>query len=121
MPELAMSDELPAESTLSPMFETLGPIAATLLLVCLATSVGIIPIRKLIQVQEAKHELKQGSPGFFRTMAGWTIIAFWLAGTWFFATITGDWWATGDLEGAIARSGRRLELILHILAALADD
>ena len=103
------------------MAHSLGPIAATLLLICLATSLGTYPIKKFIQVQEAKHELKQGSAGFLRTISGWSIIAFWLAATWFFATITGDWWATGDLEGAIARSGRRLEVILHILAALADD
>jgi len=77
--------------------------------------------KKLIQVREAKHELKHGTLGFAQTMSGWIIIVLWLAVTWFFATITGDWWATGDLEGAIVRSGKRLEVLLKILAALADD
>lgn len=100
---------------------SVGPAVATLLLVGFATCVGTYPIKKFIQIQEAKHELKRGSPGFFRTLSGWTIIVFWLVATWFLATITGDWWATGDLDGALARSGRRLELLLRILAALADD
>lgn len=103
------------------MLSPLGPIIAVLLLICLAASVGAYPIKKLIRVQEAKHELKHGSPGFFRTMSGWIIIVFWLAATWFFATIIGDWSATGDLNAAIGRSGRRLELLLRILAALSDD
>ena len=98
-----------------------GPALAFLALLAVATLLGTRPIKKLIQVQEAKHELKHGSAGFLRTMSGWIIIAIWLAATWFVATIIGDWWATADLDGAIARSGRRLELILHILAALADD
>ena len=103
------------------MFEQLGPILATLAIICAATAVGAFPIKKAIQVQEAKHELKHGSAGFIRTMSGWIVIALWIAATWFFATITGDWWATGDLDGAIARSGKRLEILLHILQALADD
>lgn len=103
------------------MLSSIGPIAATFLIFLLATSIGAIPIKKLIQVQEAKHELKQGSPGFFRTTSGWIIIAVWIFLTWFLATITGDWWATGDLAGAIERSLRRLEILLKILAALSDD
>ena len=103
------------------MLEPIGPIIATLALICAAAGIGIFPIKKLIQVQEAKHELKHGSAGFLRTMSGWIIIAIWLAVTWFLATIVGDWWSTGDLGGAIQRSGRRLELLLHILEALSDD
>lgn len=103
------------------MTASLAPEIATLLLICIATALGAYPIKKLIDVKEAKHELKHGSAGFIRAISGWTIIAIWLCATWFFATITGDWWATGDLAGAIQRSGRRLELILHILAALSDD
>lgn len=103
------------------MFSQFGPTLATLLIICLAAVIGILPIRKLIQVHEAKHELKHGSAGFLRTMSGWIIIVVWLAATWFFATITGDWWATGDLGGAIERSWRRLELIIIILEALSDD
>jgi len=103
------------------MLTSTGPVLATLLIIGIAASLGIYPIKKLIRVQEAKHELKHGSPGFFRTMSGWIIIAIWLAATWFFASIVGDWWATGDLSSAIGRSVRRLELLLRILAALADD
>ncbi len=98
-----------------------GPILATLIIVALASLVGIHPIKKLIQVGEAKHELKHGSAGFLRTMSGWIIIVVWLAAVWFFASVTGDWWATGDLEGAIERGWYRLELILIILEALGDD
>lgn len=98
-----------------------GPFIALLLLVAVAASLGHYPIKKLIQVREAKHELKHGSPGFIRTMSGWGIIALWLAAVWFLASILGDWWAFGDLEDAIARSFKRLEILLHILAALADD
>ena len=103
------------------MVSDLGPILATLLIIGIASGVGIHPIRKLIQVQEAKHELKHGSAGFLRTMSGWFIIVIWLAVTWFAATVTGDWWATGDLGGAIERGWYRLELLLIILEALSDD
>ncbi len=103
------------------MLNQLGPIIAVLLLICLAASVGAYPIKKLIRIQEAKHELRHGSPGFFRTMSGWIVIAVWVAVTWFFATIIGEWWAIEDLSAAIHRSGRRLELLLRILEALADD
>jgi hypothetical protein len=103
------------------MFFALGPVLATVSVIFIAASLGIYPIKKLIQVREAKHELKHGSAGFFRTMSGWIVIAIWVAVTWFVATIIGDWWATGDLNGAIARSWLRLELILRILEALSDD
>lgn len=103
------------------MSTPIGPFLAFLVLLGGASLLGLSPIRKLIQVREAKHELKHGSAGFLRTMSGWIIIAIWATGTWFVATIIGDWWATGDLDGAIARSGRRLEVLLRILAALADD
>lgn len=103
------------------MLHSFAPIFATLVLICVGTAVGAYPIKKLIQIKEAKHELKHGSPGFFRTMKGWVVIAIWAFAIWFFATITGDWWVTGDLDGAIARSGRRLEILLNILSALSDD
>lgn len=102
------------------MLDTLPPVAAFVGLILCGAVLGLVPIRKLVQVREAQHELKHGSAGYLRTIGGWSIIAFWLVGTWFCATITGDWWATGDLDGAIARSGRRLEVKLHILSALSD-
>lgn len=103
------------------MSETIAPVVATLCVILLGAAIGLHPMRKLIQIYEAKHELKQGSASFFRSMTGWIVIALWLAAVWFFTTITGDWWATGDLQGAIERSFKRLEILLHILAALADD
>ena len=102
-------------------FDQLGPFATALALLAIATLLGYRPMRKLIQVQEAKHELKHGSAGFLRTMSGWFVIALWLAFTWFGATILGDWHATGDLEGAIARAWLRLQVLLEILAAFSDD
>ena len=103
------------------MFSQFGPIFATFAIVGLGAVLGIYPIKKLIQVQEAKHELKQGSAGYLRTMSGWIVIVIWLLAIWFGASITGDWWATGDLEGAIERGWYRLEIILLILEALGDD
>ena len=99
----------------------IGPLVAVASLVFIASALGVAPIKKLIQVKEAKHELKHGSPGFIRSMSGWIIIAIWLAATWFLASIIGDWWAFGDLGAAVERSLARLELLLQILAALSDD
>lgn len=103
------------------MFDVLGPFVAALVLFATAAIIGLAPVKKLIQVREAKHELKHGSAGFIRTTSGWIIIALWLAFTWFIATILGDWWAFGDLERAIDRGWLRLQILLEILAALGDD
>ncbi|MEP3947916.1 hypothetical protein [Ascidiaceihabitans sp.] len=98
-----------------------APVLSGLVLLAVSTFVGMWPVVKLIKVREAKHELKQGSAGFLRTLSGWSVIAFWLMTTWFFATIIGDWGSTGDLDGAIERSWLRLRILLEIAAALADD
>ena len=98
-----------------------GALAGVPVLILASAALGVAPMRKLIEVREAKHELKHGSAGFIRTTSGWIVIAIWLAATWFVATILGEWWATDDLSGALARSLRRLELLLQILAALGDD
>ncbi len=103
------------------MTSELGPLFAALVLLALSTFVGIAPVVKIIKVREAKHELKQGSAGFIRSISGWAIIAFWIMATWFFATIIGDWGATGDLDGAIERSWLRLRILLKIAAALGDS
>jgi len=87
----------------------------------ISTLVGFRPVKKLIQIREAKHELKHGSAGFIRSTSGWFVIALWLAFTWFVATILGDWWATGDLQRAIDRGWLRLQILLEILAALGHD
>lgn len=103
------------------MTSLLGPFVGAFILFVVSTALGILPVKKLIQVREAKHELKHGSAGFIRTTSGWIVIAIWLALTWFFATILGDWWAFGDLQGAIDRAWLRLQILLELLAALGDD
>lgn len=97
------------------------PLFAALLLLLLGTLIGIWPVRKLIMVAEAKHELKHGSAGFLRSLAGWSYIAFWLMAVWFGGTIVGDWYVTGDLEGAIDRAWLRLHVLLEIAAAIASS
>ena len=103
------------------MFDTFGPYVAAAVLLALSAGIGIAPMKKLIEVREAKHELKHGSAGFIRTTSGWFVIVLWLAFTWFGATVLGDWWATGDLAGAMDRAWLRLRVLLEILAALSDD
>lgn len=87
----------------------------------LSTAMGIPMIRKMIIVHEARHELRYGSAGFIRNLAGWSVIGFWLLATWFASTVIGDWGYTGDLDGAIARSWLRLQIVLEIAAALAQS
>ena len=98
-----------------------APIIAALTLFVVATVMGIAPVAKLIRVAEAKHELKQGSAGWIRSISGWVIVAFWLMATWFLATIIGDWGVTGDLNGAVERSFLRLRILLEIAVALANE
>lgn len=100
---------------------TVTPLLVALVLLIAGTLIGIWPVRKLITVAEAKHELKHGSAGFLRSLAGWSYIAFWLMAVWFGGTIIGDWYMTGDLEGAIDRAWLRLRILLEIAAALADS
>ncbi|MEP5630644.1 MAG: hypothetical protein ABJP79_02045 [Tateyamaria sp.] len=98
-----------------------APFLAALALAGVSTVVGMSSVKKLITVYEAKHELKQGSAGWIRSIAGWSMIAFWLMTTWFLATIIGDWGVTGDLDGAINRSWLRLRVLLEIASALASS
>ena len=99
----------------------LGPIIAAGVLFAISTLVGLLNVRKIVQVYEAKHELKQGSAGAIRTISGWSVVAFWLLATWFCATVIGDWHASGDLQAAIDRSWLRLRVILEIAIAIADS
>jgi len=94
-------------------------LASIAVLFAAMTAIGIAPVLRLIRIREARHELKRGSASFIRTLAGWSVIAVWIGGTWFQATILGDWGATGDLAGAIDRGMLRLYVLLEILAALA--
>lgn len=98
-----------------------GPLLAGLVLMIGSALIGARSVKKLIVVMEAKHELKQGSAGFIRSIGGWSVIAFWLGGTWFVATILGDWSVSGSLDAAFARSFARLEILLQILAAIAES
>ncbi|MEP2889306.1 hypothetical protein [Tateyamaria sp.] len=98
-----------------------APFLAALALAGVSTVVGMSSVKKLITVYEAKHELKQGSAGWIRSIAGWSMIAFWLMTTWFLATIIGDWGVTGDLDGAMNRSWLRLRVLLEIASALASS
>ncbi|MBW4708794.1 hypothetical protein KX928_13475 [Roseobacter sp. YSTF-M11] len=97
-----------------------GPVLAGLALLVAATAVGIAPVSKLIRVYEARHDLKQGSAGWIRSISGWSVIALWLLTTWFLATIIGDWAASGDLPGAVDRSWYRLQILIEIAAAILD-
>jgi len=103
------------------MIETLGPVGLTLLALAVSTLAGYLPVRKLIEVREAKHELKHGSAGFIRTTSGWFVIVIWLALTWFMGTFCGDWFRSGSFEFAMDRGLLRLQILLEILAALGDD
>ena len=82
-----------------------APLVWGLLLWALATAIGITPVKKMIHVREARHELRHGSAGWLRGIGGWSIIAFWLIGTWFLATVVGDWAVSGDLGGAMQKNG----------------
>ena len=103
------------------MTALIGPVISGLVVFILGTAIGIWPVKKLIQVNEAKHELKTGSAGAIRTIGGWSLIVFWVAGVWFCATVIGDWGATGDLEGAMERGWIRLYVLMEILAAIASS
>ena len=99
----------------------LGPVFAGLVLLLVGAALGIAPVRKLITVYEARHELRYGAASFLRGLAGWGFVAIWLIAVWFCGTIIGDWGATGDLDGALERSWRRAEILLRIAAAVMDS
>lgn len=99
----------------------LAPIIAGLTLFGLSGAVGMINIVKIITIYEAKHELKQGSAGFIRSISGWSLVVIWILVTWFLATIIGDWAISGDLERAVARAELRLYVMLEIIFSLLDS
>ena len=69
-------------------------------------------------MREAKHELKQGSAGFLRSMEGWGVIALWALTILFCAAVLGDWQISGDFDGALDRSGQRLRWAFQIFSVL---
>ncbi|WP_299686851.1 hypothetical protein [uncultured Tateyamaria sp.] len=100
------------------MEHLIGPVLGGLALLAASTAFGIPMIRKIVTVREAKHELRAGSAGFLRSIAGWAVVVIWLLATWYVATIVGDWFATGDLGGAVERSMRRLQIVFEIVISL---
>lgn len=97
----------------------LAPALGGLALFALSTLIGIAAVRKLIQVAEARHELRIGSAGWIRTLSGWSMIAFWLMATWFAASVIGDWQVTGDLQGAADRAVVRFVILVELAAEIA--
>lgn len=97
------------------------PLLMAVPLLALATALGIAPMKKILVMREARHELRHGSAGALRALAGWSVIAFWAMAVWFLATILGDWQMTGDLDGALERAMLRLRVLLEIAAAIADS
>ncbi len=86
-----------------------------------ATVGGIVPVRKLIQMREARHELKKGSAGYLRIMGRWALVLIWALIVWYLATVLGDWSVSGDFDGAVARSMNRLEAIFRLVVALWNN
>lgn len=97
------------------------PILLCLPLVVISALIGMPMVKKLVQIREARHELKRNSTSYIMGIAGWSVIAFWLMATWFFATILGDWAATDDAAGAVDRSFTRLWVLLQIAAEVAAN
>ena len=100
---------------------SLAPFLLGISLFALSTTLGVLPVRKLIQIREAKHELRRGSAGFLLSVSGWAFIAFWIMGVWFAATVLGDWATHGDLSDALNRAALRARILLEIAMALSDD
>lgn len=98
---------------------TLFPLLLCLPLIGASALIGVPMVKKLVDVKEARHELKRDSTSYIMGVAGWSVIAFWLMATWYLATILGDWMVTGDVAGAIDRSLTRLWVLLQIAAELA--
>ena len=101
--------------------DLVAPAITALILYAVATVIGLYPVRRMIEVREARHKLRRGSAGWIRTLAGWSVILLWSFGVWVAATIIGDWARTGDLELALERGAWRLRLLLEILAALGSE
>lgn len=99
----------------------LQPLISGFMFLGLAVATGIYPAQKLIRVIEAKSEMQENSAGRLRAVGGWSVVAIWAILTAFAGSFIGDWIYTGDLDGATARAGSRLELLVYILMALAES
>ena len=100
---------------------TVLPLLLMIPLFFVTTLIGVASVKKMISMYEARHELKQGSAGFLRSMSGWIIIVIWALLSIWAASFLGDWHTTGDLNGATDRAVIKLHIILEILAAMGDD
>lgn len=98
-----------------------APIIAALILFGLAMAVGMFNVVKIITIYEAKHELRHGSAGWIRAISGWSLIVIWVLVTWFLSTVIGDWYVSGDIEGAMARAELRLWVMLEIISAVVES
>ena len=98
---------------------TLLPLLLCLPLIGASALIGLPMVKKLIDVKEARHELKRDSTSYIIGVAGWSVTAFWLMAKWYLATILGDWMVTDDLPSAIDRALTRLWVLLQIAAELA--
>lgn len=101
--------------------EAFLPYLSVIVLFAAATIFGMQPIHKIIEMREARHELKQGSAGWIRSLSGWSFVAFWIVGTGAFAGFLADWAQKGDLSMAIAQSGNPLNILSDIAATIAGD
>ena len=97
------------------------PLLLFVLLFIASSAIGVTSVKKMIQVREAKHELKHGSAGFLRSVAGWSFIAFWAMATWFVSTVLGDWQMSGDVEGALEHGALRLRVLVEIAIAMREE
>lgn len=99
----------------------LSPLLAAGLLFAVSTVIGMANVVKIIAIYEAKHELKQGSAGWIRAISGWSLIVVWVLVTGFLSTIIGDWYISGDIEGAMARAELRLWVMLEVISAVVES
>jgi hypothetical protein len=79
---------------------------------------GVLPVRKVIQIAEARTELKVASPSLFRRLRGWSFIVLWALVTGYSGSFIGDWIKAGDLDGAIDRTLSRLRIVVEILVVI---
>lgn len=82
-----------------------------------STYVGVIPVHRMIHRREAQHELRRGSASYFRRMGGLALVGMWLVAILFVSSIIGDWAVTGDYDGAMARAGMRIGLLIQLAAS----
>ena len=65
-------------------------------------------VRKLIEVKEARDEMRHGSLGFERLREGRWAIVIWLIVIVILSTILGDWWHSESAGDAVGRFFQRI-------------